>query len=60
MVGHDIKNDFTVLDISVPAEKTRDTCLYGPLREVAGLPPNSCPSLKNLAANLLGKLQNVL
>lgn len=55
VVGHAVHNDFKVLNISVPFERVRDTSCYKPLRTKAGLPRGQTPSLRKLAANILGR-----
>ena len=55
IVGHALHYDFDVLDYSHPYQDTRDTSTYVPLRELAGTPTGNTPSLKNLAAGLLGR-----
>ena len=55
VVGHALQFDFDVLKYSHPGQDTRDTSMYVPVRVLAGTPTGSTPSLKNLAASLLGR-----
>ena len=59
VVGHDLKHDFTALELTHPPSHTRDTALYKPLRTLAELPTEHPPSLRNLAWKLAGeRIQN--
>ena len=55
VVGHSLHYDFDVLEYSHPYQDTRDTATYVPIRVLAGTPTGKKPSLKNLAASLLGR-----
>ena len=55
VVGHALQFDFDVLKYFHPGQDTRDTSMYVPVRVLAGTPTGSTPSLKNLAASLLGR-----
>ena len=48
LVGHAVKNDLDSLFLLHPCDNTRDTSLYVPLRNMAGLPEGKVPSLKKL------------
>jgi len=54
VVGHGLNNDFKVLGFPHPAEMTRDTARYKPLREILKDKPRKTPSLKLLAYKILG------
>ena len=51
LVGHSIHHDLKVLHLNHPKKMIRDTASYNPFRRPFG---NKTPSLKNLAAKMLG------
>ncbi|KAK0428491.1 hypothetical protein QR680_010835 [Steinernema hermaphroditum] len=53
VVGHALHNDFRVLQLNHPKNKTRDTAKYRLIQKKCGLPGRS-PSLKLIAQKLLG------
>ncbi|XP_068131281.1 apoptosis-enhancing nuclease-like [Hyperolius riggenbachi] len=55
VIGHALHNDFKALRYYHPPEQTRDTSKMPILKEMAQLPGNGSPSLKNLAWYLLHK-----
>uniref|UniRef100_A0A915PL58 RNA exonuclease 4 n=1 Tax=Setaria digitata TaxID=48799 RepID=A0A915PL58_9BILA len=52
VVGHSLKNDFKVLNLSHTRKMTRDTAKYFPFRKILRI--SQTPSLKLLARRLLG------
>lgn len=59
LIGHDLTHDFSVIGITPPRHRTRDTAHFIPLRSLAGLSLRQNPSLKNLSLKLLGRrIQN--
>ncbi|CAG9540412.1 unnamed protein product [Cercopithifilaria johnstoni] len=52
VVGHSLKNDFKVLNLSHTRRMTRDTATYLPFRKILNV--SKTPSLKLLAKQLLG------
>lgn len=55
VVGHDLRNDFSCLGYSHPAELTRDTSNYQPFKEMSQVPTHNKPGLKKLAKIVLNK-----
>ncbi len=55
VIGHDLIHDFLAIGIPYPVNRTRDTAIFTPLRQVAGLCTRQRPSLRNLSAALLGR-----
>ena len=54
VVAHDIKNDLSALDISLPPGQIRDTAHCRPLKRLAQLPLRTPASLRRLASEVLG------
>ena len=55
LIGHDLTHDLTVIGITWPKDRVRDTVFFKPLRTLAGLEFNQNPSLKKLSRRLLGR-----
>ena len=55
LIGHDLTHDLSVIGISPPKHRLRDTAYFKPLRSLAGLVSNWNPSLKNLSLRFLGR-----
>ncbi|KCV72892.1 hypothetical protein H696_00463 [Fonticula alba] len=54
VIGHDLKNDFAALNMRHPRHLIRDTARFQPLREAMKMRGRASPSLRALAACLLG------